>query len=189
MIVSRLICNKLYSRTREMCMSYWSYLNTVVDVEFENSMYTVNEDIGTADFCVILTGRIERDLSLNVAAISSTAVSSGNIDQLQIHDISSSQISHFKPLCCRFCPFWFENCHISFHHTQWYHTASLYQCCYRWRHYCWSYWGVYSSTDRWWSTSSTDSWWCYSLHTRQWWWEKSANVIIGLSTYCTYPVF
>jgi hypothetical protein len=59
-------------------MSYCFYLNTVVDIEFENSMYTVNEDVGTADFCVILTGRIERDLSLNVAAIPSTAVSSGN---------------------------------------------------------------------------------------------------------------
>ena len=52
-------------------------LNTVVDIGFENSVYTVNEDIGTADFCVILTGRIERDILLNVAAVSSTVVSSG----------------------------------------------------------------------------------------------------------------
>ena len=48
-----------------------------MDIGFENSMYTVNEDIGTADFCVILTGRIERDILLNVAATSSTVVSSG----------------------------------------------------------------------------------------------------------------
>lgn len=52
-------------------------LNTVVDIGFENSMYTVNENVGTADFCVVLTGRIERDLSLSVAAIPSTAASSG----------------------------------------------------------------------------------------------------------------
>lgn len=52
-------------------------LNAVVDIGFENSMYTVNEDVGTADFCVILTGRIERDLFLSATAISSTAASSG----------------------------------------------------------------------------------------------------------------
>ena len=53
-----------------------SYVNTVVDIGFENVSYTVNEDIGTADFCMILTGRIERELSLNVATI--PVVSLGN---------------------------------------------------------------------------------------------------------------
>ena len=47
----------------------------VVDIGFENGAYTVNEDSTTAEFCVILTGRIERDLSLNV--IITPTVSSG----------------------------------------------------------------------------------------------------------------
>ena len=61
-----------------MCIkfNYFSCVNTVVDIRFENISYTVNEDIGTADFCVILTGHIERELSLNVATI--PVVSSGN---------------------------------------------------------------------------------------------------------------
>lgn len=46
-----------------------------MDIGFENSEYAVSEDRGAADFCVILSGRIERDLFLNVATM--PAVSSG----------------------------------------------------------------------------------------------------------------
>ena len=57
-----------------------SDLNAVVDIGFENRTYTVNEGTGTADFCVFLTGRIERDLSLNVATIPAVSLGITNID-------------------------------------------------------------------------------------------------------------
>lgn len=66
-----------------------SDLNAVVDIGFENSTYTVNEGTGTTDFCVFLTGRIERDLSLNVATIPAVSLGTTNIDHSFKPDISS----------------------------------------------------------------------------------------------------
>ena len=70
-------------------------LSVVVDIGFENGVYTVNEAIGSAEFCVVLTGRIERDLSLNV--ITTPAVSSGNKSN-HLPQIQDNPILH----CCYF---------------------------------------------------------------------------------------
>lgn len=47
----------------------------VVEIGFENDAYTVNEDVGSAELCVILSGRIERGLLVTVTT--ATSVTSG----------------------------------------------------------------------------------------------------------------
>ena len=86
-------------KSRTLCISLtctlpWNYTSSlkyivVVDIGFENVVYSVSEAVGSAEFCVVLTGRIEREFFLSVIII--PAVSPGNeSSQLQQIQYSTS---------------------------------------------------------------------------------------------------